>query len=110
MKIVYVIDSLGASGTEHSTAALLPALRDRGHDVAVATLYDAGYGDEERVRAAGFEVRPLPSRHYAGRVRELRRRIVAGVPDVVHCALFTSDMVARVAAWRTGAVVVSSLV
>ena len=110
MKLLFVIDSLGASGTEHSTAALLPVLRDRGHEVSVATMYDAGFGDEERIRADGFDVRPLRSEHYVGRVRELRRRIRASTPDVVHCALFRSDMVGRVAGWRTGAVVVSSLV
>ena len=110
MKLLFVIDSLGASGTEHSTAALLPVLRDRGHEVAVATIYDAGFGDEDRIRAAGFDVRPLDSQHYVGRVRELRRRIGALTPDVVHCALFRADMVGRVAGWRTDSVVVSSLV
>ncbi len=36
-------------------------------------MYDAGFGDEERIRADGFDVRPLRSRRYVGRVRELRR-------------------------------------
>ncbi|MEQ1703339.1 MAG: glycosyltransferase, partial [Ilumatobacteraceae bacterium] len=110
MKILLVIDSLGASGAEHSTAAMMPLLRARGHEVAAATLYDAGFGDEERIRADGFDVRPLAATGFLGRVRELRRRIRAERPDVVHTALFTADMVGRLAAWRTGARVVSSLV
>ena len=110
MKILFVIDSMGASGAEHSTAALLPRLRSDGHDVAVATLYDAGFGDEERLRTDSFEIVPLTSRRFLGRVRELRRRIKAYGPDVVHTALFDADMVGRVAACRAGPVVVSSLV
>ncbi len=110
MRILFVIDSLGASGAEHSTSTLLPLLRAHGHDVHVATLYDAGFGDEERIRADGFEVRPLQAGTYGGRVRELRRRIADLRPDIIHTALFDADLVGRVAAWRTGAVVVSSLV
>lgn len=110
MKILLVIDSLGASGAEHSTAAMMPLLRARGHEIAAATLYDAGFGDEERIRADGFDVRPLTATGFLGRVRELRRRLRTDRPDVVHTALFTADMVGRLAAWRTGTRVVSSLV
>lgn len=105
-----MIDSLGASGAEHSTAAMMPLLRARGHEVAAATLYDAGFGDEERIRADGFDVRPLTARGFVGRVRELRGRIRSEQPDVVHTALFSADLVGRLAAWHTGAKVVSSLV
>lgn len=110
VKILLVIDSLGASGAEHSTAAMMPMLRERGHEVAVATLYDAGFGDEDRIRHDGFDVRPLAASGFLGRVRELRRRVRAERPDVVHTALFSADLVGRLAAWRTGARVVSSLV
>ena len=110
MKIQFVIDSIAASGAELSTAALLPLLRSDGHEVTVVTLYDAGFGDDERLRAEGFEIVSLTSRGFVGRVRELRRRIKADRPDVVHTALFDSDLVGRVAAWRAGPAVVSSLV
>lgn len=105
-----MIDSLGASGAEHSTAAVMPLLRARGHEVSAATLYDAGFGDEQRIRDAGFAVQPLRSAHFVGRVRELRARIRAERPDVVHTTLFTADMVGRLAAWRTDSKLVSSLV
>ena len=81
-----------------------------GHDVSASTLYDAGFGDEDRIRADGFVVRPLAAQRFIGRVRELRGRIRHDTPDIVHTALFSSDIVGRVAAWRTGAIVVSSLV
>ncbi len=110
MKILFVIDSLGASGAEHSTAMLLPHLRSCGHQVSVSTLYDAGFGDEDRIRAEGFDVRPLASKGFIGRVLELRGRITKDRPDIVHTALFISDLVGRVAAWRTDTIVVSSLV
>lgn len=110
MRILYVIDSLGASGAEHSTAAMMPLLQSRGHEVAAATLYDAGFGDEESLRSEGLEVCPLGATSYLGRVGELRRRIRAERPDIVHTALFAGDMVGRLAAWRTGSRVVSSLV
>ncbi len=105
-----MIDSLGASGAEHSTAAVMPLLRARGHQVAAATLYDAGFGDEQRLRGDGLAVQPLQSARFVGRVRELRVRIRTERPDVVHTTLFTADMVGRLAAWRTDAKVVSSLV
>ena len=110
VRILFVIDSLGASGAEHSTATMMPLLRARGHEIAVATLYDAGFGDEDRIRGDGFDVRPLRSQRFVGRVRELRRRIRAERPDVVHTALFSSDIVGRCAGWRTDSKVVSSLV
>lgn len=110
MRILYVIDSVGVSGAEHSTAALLPVLRDLGHDVAVATLYDAGYGDEEDLRSRGFSITPLSSRRFWNRVAELRQRIREFRPDVVHTALFNSDMVGRFACALGGPPVVSSFV
>lgn len=110
MRVMFVIDSLGASGAEHSTGAMLPILRARGHHVSASTFYDAGFGDEERLRTEGFDVRPLRAHGFVGRVRELRRRIRAERPDLIHTALFAGDIVGRLAAWRTGTRVVSSLV
>lgn len=109
MKILYVIDSLGAGGAERSTAALLPVLREKGADVAVATLYRAQEGSEQEVRDAGISVHRMTAEHLPGRVRELRRLIRAERPDVVHTALFAADVAGRVAAAGTPAAVVSSL-
>lgn len=110
MRVMFVINSLGASGAEHSTAALLPHLRSRGHEIHISTLYDAGFGDEDRIRRSGFDVRPLAGKSLASRVRELRRRIRSFDPDIVHTALFDADLVGRLAAFGARARVVSSLV
>ena len=42
--------------------------------------------------------------------RGLRRLIRRVRPDIVHTAIFDADVVGRIAGWRTGAKVVSSLV
>ncbi|MGB8858675.1 MAG: glycosyltransferase family 4 protein [Ilumatobacteraceae bacterium] len=110
MKLLFVIDSLGASGAEHSTAVVLPVLRRRGHEIHVATLYDAGFGDEDRVRDQGFTVTPLRRRSWTGRLAELRRTVRAFDADVVHTSLFTCDVLGRVACLGLRARVVSTLV
>lgn len=109
MKILYVIDSLGAGGAERSTAALLPVLQGRGVEVAVATLYRATEGSEDEVRASGIPVHQLRSGRLPSRIRQLRRLIRSERPDVVHTALFTADVVGRLAAVGTRTEVVSSL-
>lgn len=110
MRVLFVITSLGAGGTERSTAQLLPELRRRGVDVHVATLKRAPEGDEESVRAQGFPVTAVPARSLPGRIAELRRLIRRLRPDVVHTAIFDADLAGRLAAWHTGTTVVSSLV
>lgn len=110
MKILYVIDSLGAGGAEHSTFLMLPELQRRGHEVAVATLYDAGFGDEDRVRQSGFTVRPLKASTWFARWRELRRVIREFSPDIVHTSLFKCDVLGRAAGAGRRTKVVSTVV
>jgi len=110
LSVMFVIDTLGASGTAQSTATIAAQLQAHGHRVAVVTLGEAGYGDEQRLRRGGLDTAPLAATRYVGRVREVRRRIRHTQPDVVHTALFQSDMVGRLAAFGTGVPVVSSWV
>ena len=110
MRLLFVIDSLGASGAEHSTSVVLPLLRGRGHEIHVATLYDAGFGDEDRVRDQGFTVTPLRRTSWTGRLAELRRTVRAFDADVVHTSLFTCDVLGRLACLGLRAQVVSTLV
>lgn len=105
-----VITSLGAGGTERSTALLLPLVRERGIDVTVVTLVHRDEGDEQRVIDDGFDVRLLAATRFPGRVREVRRLIGEVRPDLVHTAIFDADQVGRVAAVRTGVPVLGSLV
>ena len=110
MRVLFAITSLGAGGTERSTAVLLPYLRDRGIDATVVGLVHREEGDERAVVDAGFDVRFLRATHLPGRVRELRRLLDDVAPDVVHTAVFDADQVGRLAAVRTGIPVLGSLV
>lgn len=107
--ICFVLNSLGAGGTERSVADLLPPLRDRGWEPMVAVLAAAPEGLEAEVQAGGFEVARLPS----GRPRAvaaLRRLIRARRPALVHTAIFDADVAGRLAAAGTGVPVVTSLI
>jgi glycosyltransferase involved in cell wall biosynthesis len=105
-----VITSLGAGGTERSTALLLPALRDLGAEVHLYTLKSEVHGDSESVRSAGIAETTLTSSRLPGRVIELRRAIRAIRPDVVHTAIFDADIAGRLAAAGTSIPVISSLI
>ncbi len=97
LRVLFVLDSLGAGGAERSTAVLLPMLGERGISASVATLYRAAEGSEDDVRASGIEVAVLPPGRFVRRVRELRAIIRRERPDVVYSALFAADHVARFA-------------
>lgn len=58
MRILHLITSLAMGGTETQLATLAPALRDRGHEVHVASILPGGY-NAERLRAAGIPVTSL---------------------------------------------------
>lgn len=103
-RTLHVIDSLGPGGAEHSLVELLVALRPS-LDPAIAV----------------FKTRPddaaLTARAQAARIpvhvvtrTGLRRVIKRLRPDVVHTTLVASDIATRLAAWRTGIPVVTSLV
>jgi glycosyltransferase involved in cell wall biosynthesis len=110
VRVLFVITSLGAGGTERSTALLLPHLRDLGVEATVVCLVHRDEGDERRVVEAGFDVRVLDARRFPGRVRALRGIIGELRPDVVHTAVFDADQVGRVAAAATDVPVLGSLV
>ncbi len=110
LKILFVIDGLGQGGAERSLAEMMPALVCAGIKPTVAFFYRHPESLEGRLEAEGAELRFLPERGMAGRVAALRRLIRAECPDVIHTALFKSDLIGRLAAIGHRAVVVSSLV
>lgn len=110
MRVVLVVNSLGAGGTERSTAVLLPRLRDLGVNASVVALAHRDEGDEQTVRDLGFPVEILPGGPLPVRVRALRARLRALRPDVVHTAIFDADLIGRLAAAGTGIPVLASLV
>lgn len=110
VRVVFVINSLGAGGTERSTAVLLPRLRALGLETVVVCLAHRDEGDEQTVIAQGFDVRVLEGRSWSARIRELRVILRAVEPAMVHTAIFDADIVGRLAAAGTGIPVMSSLV
>jgi glycosyltransferase involved in cell wall biosynthesis len=109
VKVLFVLDSLYGGGTERSTAVLLPLLRERGVEAVVVVLR-ASTGDQDELANDGFEIIRLEPGGFFNRIRSLRRLIREHRPDVVHTALFTSDILGRIAGIATPAKVVSSLV
>jgi glycosyltransferase involved in cell wall biosynthesis len=110
VRVAFVINSLGAGGTERSTTVLLPHLRDRGIEPVVLVLAHRAEGDEATVIEAGFAVHVVEPTALVARVRALRGHLGALRPDVVHTAIFEADVAGRLAAIGTGIPVISSLV
>lgn len=110
MKVLHVIDSLGVGGgAEHSLAAQLPLLRDRGVDNSIAVLMPRAGGIQQRLTEDGFPVDVLKGTFY-GKVRQLRRLIRTEQPDLVHVTLVNASFVARVACFGQPTVLLNSLV
>lgn len=107
LRVLYVINSLGAGGAEHSLAEMLEPLRAGGVETVVACLAPAGEGSEAAVAASGAPLHILGRRWPVGR---LRRLIRAARADIVHTTLFEADVTGRLAAVGTGAAVLTSLV
>jgi len=111
VKVLHVIDSLGlGGGAEHSLAALLPRLADRGVDSSVACLIPRQGGLQEALRRRGYEVTVLGPRSLPGRVRALRAHLRRLRPDLVHASLFQSCLVTRLATVGLGMTRLDSLV
>ena len=92
MRILYVIDDLGAAGAERSLAAMAPHYARAGIGPEVAYLRDEP-GVQPELEAAGAGLLSLEgSGGRLGWVRRARRLIRARQPDLVHTTLFESDV------------------
>jgi glycosyltransferase involved in cell wall biosynthesis len=109
LSVLYVIDSLGAGGSERSLAELLGPMARAGVRPTIALL-TRRKGVERQVIDAGFDVRFIKSESRLGRIREIRALIASVRPDIVHTTLFNSDLAGRVGAVGFRIPVVSSLV
>jgi glycosyltransferase involved in cell wall biosynthesis len=96
-KYLFVINSFLAGGAERSLIELLPGIRAKDITLIVACLYRREVGFEGEVREAGFDVRLLPGANLASKTLALRRLIKEERPDIVHTALFESDLAGRLA-------------
>lgn len=108
--MLFVIDGLGTGGAQRSLAESLPYLAAEGVRPLLACFAPKNEGVQAQVMEDGYDVRFLRGRTALGKLRDLRRIVVAERPDVVHTALFNSDIAGRLAALGSGAKVVTSLV
>ena len=109
-RILFILNSLAGGGTERSTVILAHELVERGHETHVVCLYDAGPEASSWAAARGITPTVLASRTPLGWIREIRAIIAAERPDVVHTALFQSDIAGRFAARATHTPVIASIV
>ena len=95
-RVLHVVKVAGISGAENHLLLLLPALRDRGWDVAAVMLHEGEPGAEDfavRLEAEGVPVervrlsRAFDPRAFARILRRARR----DRPDVVHTHLVHAD-------------------
>ena len=109
MRVLYVINSLGAGGAEQSLVELLDPLAGHGIEVGVATLTGPAAGvlpeSGRAVRTAALEGGGLPDQ-----TRRLIRHVRRSRPDLVHTSLFNADIAGRVAGRVCGVPVLTSLV
>jgi glycosyltransferase involved in cell wall biosynthesis len=110
VRVLHLIDSFLPGGAERSLNELVPRFEAAGVrcDVVALTRLTGDVQITETERT--YEARFCSATTLPGRVAELRRIIRAERPDMVHTTLFRSDVHGRLAAWRTPARVLTSLV
>lgn len=109
IRVLYLIDSLGGGGAEHSLAAMAPHLRAAGIDLTVGYLRERA-GVEDRLQNAGARLVSLDGGGgRLGHVVRAQRLIRAQRPDLVHTTLTEADIAGRMAARLAGVRVVSTL-
>lgn len=94
--ILFLARELSHGGAERQLVLLASAMRQRGFDVAVATMYGGGFYEEE-LRAQGVPVHPLAKRGrwdiigFAARLRGLLRKTD---PHILHSYLVVPNILA----------------
>lgn len=109
MRILFVIDTLGAGGAERSLQEMMPLLVEEGIQPVIACLHRRDEGVEHLVFGQ-HDVRVLSGKSRLGQIRSIRRIIRDERIDLVHTSLFEADVFGRTATAGTGVAVVTSLV
>jgi glycosyltransferase involved in cell wall biosynthesis len=109
-KVLFVIDSLGPSGSERSVAELLLCLKRLRIECIVVCLRRKNNRVEKDVQREGLEIRILNGNSRISRVRHLRRLILQEKPDLIHTTLFESNLIGRLACWGLPFPLISSIV
>ena len=111
MKILYLIDSLGAGGAERSTYRLAHHLEEMGHATAIVALKPKAVGISEEYYQLQGRVVVADTTSLRGRLDFVRRTILEENPDIVHSVILDSNLALRIIGWYTqGFVTVQSLV
>lgn len=107
-KVVFVIDSLHQGGAERSLLDLIPAMGDLGIGTQVMVMDGSGsLGDLAQKR--GIPVLTLHGTNDLSRLVDLVRELRHDRPDLIHTALFRSNLLGRCAGAITRTPVVTSL-
>lgn len=109
LRVMHVINGLGAGGAERSLAEMLPGLRDRGIDNLVVCLLRKNHGVHSSVERQGFDVRVVGSSRSRAPFR-IRRIANSWRPDILHTTIFEADVLGRLAAVGHPCKVLTSLV
>ena len=110
VKLVYLINGLGAGGAERSLAELLPFYGRAGIETTVVCLTATAIGVESDVRVSGCDLVFLPGRRLPQWTHSFRALIRAHRPDLIHTTLADANLVGRVGSAGTGIPVLTSLV
>src|SRR5688572_14599769 len=110
MKILFVMDSLGAGGAERSTADLWYFLRDAGVEVHIILLDHCSPGIEKEIVTAGFNTFFLAGLSLAKQSWAIVRKVKELKPNVVHSILFKANLRTRLARLQHQFIHIESLV
>jgi glycosyltransferase involved in cell wall biosynthesis len=95
MKVLLLIDSLGAGGAERSTLDLSHYLRQSNHDVKIVCVRRKDTGVQQEAFDSKTDVHFFKSSGLFSNVRELKDICKSFSPDIVHATLFKSRLRAR---------------
>jgi len=93
MKVCLVIDSLGAGGAEKSTQLWAAYLRNTGHTVLIIYFERKKKGVEETMM--DYSLHFISSTSWLGRYRKFVNVLKKENPDIIHSALFNSNLLLR---------------
>src|SRR5688572_4780598 len=97
MKILIVIDGLGAGGAEMSTALMCDYLYDKRVSFEIVCLQRKKIGVEESMLAKGYKIYFLNKLNYVKQVLFIKNLIQKNRYDVVHSILLKSNLRVRFA-------------
>lgn len=110
MKVLIIIDSLGAGGAEKSTAVLADSLKHNNILFEIICLYKQDIGVQYELQEKGYVIRFLQPAGFFAQVKEITEIISSGNFHLVHSILFNSNLRTRFAKRRLNFIHLESLV